>query len=149
MSVQAHGAKKRCTTPVWLALVFPFLTSYTGNGGAKFSQKIGFLPEIRMNRWWSSNTCAFKSRALSPVSAVCKVKNANSLSGKIPDFSAGNPLGKPGFSMPAAPTCHAEASRVGGSPWLAGALSKSGLAQAGSMFPGERLCSGAAGRTDS
>jgi hypothetical protein len=40
MRVLAHGAKKRCTAPVWLALVFPFLTCYTGNGGAKFSKKI-------------------------------------------------------------------------------------------------------------
>jgi len=46
--VLAHGAKKRCTVPVWSALVFPFLTYCSGNGGAKFSKKIGFLPALRM-----------------------------------------------------------------------------------------------------
>jgi hypothetical protein len=66
--------------------------------------------------------------------------------------------------MPAAPTCHAEASRVGGRLGSPELLAKAAWPLAGSMFPGGRtrhrmltspkafagrLCSGAAGRTGS
>jgi hypothetical protein len=46
--VLAHGAKKRYTAPIWSALVFAFLTFFSGNGGAKFSEKTGFLQALRM-----------------------------------------------------------------------------------------------------
>jgi hypothetical protein len=35
----------RCPPPVWLALVFPFLSFFSGTGGAKFSKKIHILDE--------------------------------------------------------------------------------------------------------
>jgi hypothetical protein len=85
--VLAHGAKKRCPAPVWSALVFPFLTFYYGNGGAKFSKRSRFLPKFESTGCAVRALAISKWRALSPSRCLLP-------SGRIPDFQDGNPLGE-------------------------------------------------------
>jgi len=85
--VLAHGVKKRAPPPVWLALKFPFLASYYGNVGAKFSKKSRFLPKFE------GIGCAVRARAISngaqsiAVAAYCH-------RGESLIFQEGNPLGE-------------------------------------------------------
>jgi hypothetical protein len=85
--VLTHGAKKHGPAPVWSALVFPFLTSSYGNGGAKFSKRFG---SYRKFEWVG---CAVRALAISkgvqsiPVAAYCH-------RGESLIFQEGNRLGE-------------------------------------------------------
>ena len=92
--VLAHGAKKRAPPPVWLALKFPFLASYYGNVGAKFSKRFG---SYRKFEWVG---CAVRALVLSngaqsrPSQPSVKRKVTILYQGKTLIFQGRNPLGE-------------------------------------------------------